>query len=231
MDISGWLLPKRRTPEKRLQRVLRAAVRDRYYMGLVSPVPTPVLDCFPYSSPGDWTRCRPVPDLPGTIGHPLNPNVVAASPGAGRTNYTAIMASKLVLLDRAREFARYRPEVEFAVLVAERPGEEELTEPERDLLWDAFQVPVYRLLLGFDGTLLAHECEALGGLHATGDAIFEEYGGAVYVTSLTDTRHPSIRLRTGLSGRLADSPCDCGRHGLRLSPAWRGVEEMSSAAN
>jgi hypothetical protein len=231
MHIPGWLFPRRQTPERRLLRVLRAAARDPFYRGLVFPVPTPVLDQFPFADIADWTKNRLLPDIPATLVHPLNRNVFAARPAAGRAQYPAIAATRLALLDRAREFARCRPQVEFAVLVVARPGDAELSEPERDQLWEAFQVPIYRLLVGYDGAVLAHECEALCGLHCSADAIFEEFRGSVYVTSLTDLRYPSVRLRTRISGRLEEGPCDCGRPGLRLAPVWLSQEEVSSAAD
>ncbi len=108
------------------------------------------------------------------------------------------------------------------------PGLEGLSESERDRLWDAFQVPLYEVLTGFDGSCLACECEA-GALHAAGTALFEQAGGRLWFTSLEDVRHPSIRLETGLEGGLDDSPCDCGRPGTRL--VWNLAAATDSVSN
>jgi hypothetical protein len=115
-----------------------------------------------------------------------------------------------------------RPESEFAVLVLFRPGEPALSSADRDLLWKAFQVPVYSLLVGFDGTLLGHECEAHRGWHASANAVFEELKGFVYVTSLADTSRPTMRLNTGIRGKLERSLCDCGRPGVRVQAMSAG---------
>jgi hypothetical protein len=40
-----------------------------------------------------------------------------------------------------------------------------VTDRDRDLLWSAFQVPVFEQCLGPDGAVMARECEAHDGLH------------------------------------------------------------------
>lgn len=228
MYIPGWLRPP--SSEKRLKRVLRAALRDRYYAGLLPSGSRPMIESFPFSDPEDWLLDRkPVP-LPGRIRHPLNLRMIARLPERERTHYGAVAIASCEILNYAR-VAQGQMQVEFAALILERPGDREVSEAERDELWNALQVPVYRLLVGFDGTLLAHECEALTGLHATADAMMEEHQGSIYVTSLSDARNPSVRLRIDRSAYLEKSPCDCGRGGVRLVPAWREHKEMSSAAD
>jgi phenylacetate-coenzyme A ligase PaaK-like adenylate-forming protein len=172
-----------------------------------------------------------LPELPAVVTHPLIRQVAATRAwSAGRCS-VAIAGTVPELLDVSRSASRSRPQVEFAVLAIERPGDAELTEESRDELWETFQVPVYRVLLGFDGRVLAHECEALRGLHAGPDALFEETAGGVYLTSLSDVKHPSVRLRIGLAARLEHGPCDCGRPGVRVAPVWQARERLSSAAD
>lgn len=57
------------------------------------------------------------------------------------------------------------PSLTHAVIVLWRPGQERLTEADRDRLWDVFRVPVFEQVIGKSGELLASECEAHDGLH------------------------------------------------------------------
>jgi len=57
------------------------------------------------------------------------------------------------------------PSLTHALVVLERPGWPRLTEPDRDLFWRAFRVPVFEQIIGPSGQLLAGECEAHEGLH------------------------------------------------------------------
>lgn len=96
-----------------------------------------------------------------------------------------------------------------------------LTEAGRDMLWQVFEVPIFEQYLGADGSLLAWECEAHAGLHMVEDnAIVEQSPEAeLILTSLTDRRHPTIRLVTGLAARLQAGACECGQAGPRLISA------------
>lgn len=96
-----------------------------------------------------------------------------------------------------------------------------MTDADRDLFWQVFQVPTFEQFLGFDGRVLAIECEARQGLHIeTASAIFEKESSRpdseLLLTSLTYLRHPTLRVGTGLIGRVERSCCECGRSEARL---------------
>ena len=85
----------------------------------------------------------------------------------------------------------------------------------RDRLWAAWRTPVFEQFRGFQGELLAAECEAFAGLHFDPDlAVWEErsQNGAqeLVLTSLTNLRHPAWRLTTGRAGRVNQAACPCG---------------------
>ena len=97
------------------------------------------------------------------------------------------------------------------VLVYTKLGEPLLDPTLRDRLWQAFELPVFEQLHGFDGELLASECEAHEGMHLeTEAAIFEVLDGELVVTSLLALRHPLLRLRTNLAGAIERRACPCG---------------------
>ena len=168
--------------------------------------------------------------FPDVLEYPLHRGLSACAPEGAGSECPVLAAPAAVLLDLARRARRGRPRVEFAVLVLRHPGDSEVTESERDLLWESFQVPVYAVLCGFDGQVLAHECEAQCGLHATPHAVFEAHDGRIYVTSLSDLNTPTLRVDTGMAGRIDSAPCDCGRPGLRVTAA-SGPSALSSAAD
>lgn len=92
-----------------------------------------------------------------------------------------------------------------------------LKQAHREILWRAFQVPVYEQFRGFGQELLAWECEARDGLHIeTSNALFEDDGGELRVTSLECREYPILRLGTELEGRIARTACGCGEESPRL---------------
>ena len=62
---------------------------------------------------------------------------------------------------------RFAPVVRAARAIVPFSGARlgDVTTRDRDLLWTAFQVPVFEQRLGMDGTVIARECEAHDGLH------------------------------------------------------------------
>lgn len=96
-----------------------------------------------------------------------------------------------------------------------------LTDSDRDLFWNAFQVPVYEQFLGLNSELLGSECAAHAGLHLKTDhALFEmdPAGGdsELVITSLRGLDFPVFRLATGLTGHIDDCPCSCGQTSPRI---------------
>lgn len=84
------------------------------------------------------------------------------------------------------------PSLTHAVVVLWRPGQQRLTEADRDRLWDVFRVPVFEQVIGKSGELLAAECEAHDGLHLE-----------------------SSRLPTD-NEYVDATPCPCGRRTSRI---------------
>ncbi|MBL8175762.1 MAG: hypothetical protein JNK48_13895 [Bryobacterales bacterium] len=93
-----------------------------------------------------------------------------------------------------------------------------LKTPDRDLLWRAFQVPVFEQFRGFSQELLAWECEAHDGLHIHSEnAVFElPRDGELVLTALACEEYSLLRVGTELTGRLCSVPCGCGNPAQRL---------------
>jgi hypothetical protein len=94
----------------------------------------------------------------------------------------------------------------------------EMQEADRERFWRVFQVPVFEQRLGFDGRVIAYECEAHHGLHIdTERAAFEETAGSeLLLTSLTDLHYPTLRVGTRISARIQHDCCDCGTATARV---------------
>jgi hypothetical protein len=94
----------------------------------------------------------------------------------------------------------------------------ELAEADRERFWRAFRVPVFEQRLGFDGRVIACECEAHNGLHILPEraAIEQTAGSELLLTSLTDLRFPTLRVGTRLAGAIHSDCCDCGDPAARL---------------
>jgi len=225
---------RRRISLWKAQSVFRQALEDPFYavrlqqaglgsagaIGAARSIES-LLGSLPCAGLAVYRKARP--DLrchyPETVAHPLFPRLSASQPKNFRTRYPALAGPLGLLQHLARLHPDYRIRARFAVLVLRGPGDRDVTGSDRNLLWEAFQVPVSEAFIGFDGELLAWECEARCGMHVNAGAVFEDFGGQIYFTSLSDREQPSIRLETGLSGRLLPGPCECGRPGPRLSAA------------
>jgi hypothetical protein len=110
--------------------------------------------------------------------------------------------------------------VDHAVFVLTSCGDPPLTDVARVVLWQSFGVPVYELLIGPRGTLLASECEAQDGWHVEPGAIFSRRNDELVLEA------PGRgRVRTGITGHLDLERCACGREGTRLV----GIAPLSSA--
>jgi hypothetical protein len=110
------------------------------------------------------------------------------------------------------------------VVVHTRLGEPMLGPDLRERLWQAFELPVFEQLRGFEGELLASECDAHDGMHLeTESAIFEEIGGELVVTSLLSRGIPVLRLQTGLAGSITNRHCPCGVSATRFLPSLEAV--------
>jgi hypothetical protein len=84
---------------------------------------------------------------------------------------------------------------------------------DRDLFWQAFQVPVFEQFRGFSQELLGWECEAHDGLHIAEDnALFETapQTGELLLTCLNCDEYALLRLGTEMTARIVKTPCGCG---------------------
>lgn len=110
-----------------------------------------------------------------------------------------------------------------------------LRQEDRDLLWKAFQAPVFEQFRGFSQELLAWECEAHDGLHIQGDnAIFEmaPRDSELLLTCLSCPEYTLLRVGTEMTARVVKRPCGCGEAsprlmGLRSLPVRRSVAAMA----
>jgi phenylacetate-coenzyme A ligase PaaK-like adenylate-forming protein len=87
----------------------------------------------------------------------------------------------------------------------------------RDQLWRAYGVPVFEQLKGWDGAIVARECEVHDGLHVDeNNAILETHEGELITTQLTTVDQPILRAKTGLTAELIHHHCECGSETPRL---------------
>ena len=101
--------------------------------------------------------------------------------------------------------------VDHAILVLTEIGDKPLSDTTRVILWQHFGVPVYELYGDSKGALLAAECEAQDGWHVELGVRFFVQAGDLFLQS-----SPHKSIRTGLRHFLDESPCACGKSGLRL---------------
>src|ERR1017187_9515647 len=88
--------------------------------------------------------------------HPLYPDWAVTPARTARGRSTALSGTYWEL---ARAAAAGKA-AERAVFVMHYPDTPFLSDADRDVLWEAFQVPVYACLLDGDGRLVGYECEA-----------------------------------------------------------------------
>jgi DNA-binding transcriptional ArsR family regulator len=119
-----------------------------------------------------------------------------------------------------------------AIVALNGIGREWLSEEAREHLWSRFGVPVHEQFRGFQGELLAADCEAHGGMHvAAENGHIEVCYRELLITSLVDIRYPVLRLATGIRARMEASPCGCGRTAARLlGPARQRVLTRAAGA-
>jgi hypothetical protein len=87
----------------------------------------------------------------------------------------------------------------------------------RDFLWQAFGIPIFEQLRGWDGAVIARECEVHDGLHVDEQAVIVEcLEDELVATSLTAIDEPIIRARTGRTAQLLREHCECGAETPRL---------------
>ncbi len=109
------------------------------------------------------------------------------------------------------------PALTTAVIVFTSLGDSPLADHHRDLLWHAFHVPVFEQLRGWDGAVVARECEVHDGLHLEPTAIVAQMqNGELIATQLTSLDEPIVRVRTGFTAEIVSDHCECGLDTPRL---------------
>ena len=99
------------------------------------------------------------------------------------------------------------PTLTTAIVVLSSLDHSTLSWRQRDLLWRAFGVPIFEQLRGWEGTVIARECEVHDGLHIDESApAVELRKGELLVT----------HARTGLTGEIVRGLCECGAETPRL---------------
>lgn len=109
------------------------------------------------------------------------------------------------------------PSLETALIVTTRIDDAPLAPHHRDLLWRAFEVPVFEQLLSWDGCVIARECELHCGLHLADDTVIATLrDDELLLTHLNHVEEPIVLARTGYSALMSKDPCDCGAATARL---------------
>lgn len=147
-----------------------------------------------------------------------------------RLGASALAAPLTVLRDLAKAVETGEEEISGLkhFVIPFTGGEQgELREEDRERFWRVFQVPLFEQRLGFDGRVIAYECEAHNGMHILPErAAFEEAANSeLLLTSLTDLRHPTLRVGTRMSGKIQHECCDCGN----VSPRLVGLGQLAPA--
>lgn len=117
------------------------------------------------------------------------------------------------------------PPLRYAVIAFTGLLEGPLSFEDRDLFWRAFGVPTYEQFFGFGGDMLAWECQAHAGLHASREAAYFEHSptGEVLISFLANPHYPLLRLASGMISEWHELTCECGSMEPRLVNLHRGT--------
>ncbi len=137
----------------------------------------------------------------------------------------------LSLADRKRRGLIDLPSLKTAIVTLTSFETSPLADSDRDVLWRAFGVPVFEQMRGWDGAIIARECEIHDGLHIDESAaILEIHQNELLATQLAATGEPILRARTGLTGWIVTGLCECGADSPRLRNVSRLPAKASIAA-
>jgi hypothetical protein len=232
--------------DKRLanfQRVLAAALETEYYRPVLKAARLDTLDSiFSLRTVNDGLIRLPAVPYSVFAGNrevfrnPLAPapargndEAVLPDPWRRKPGDDAVAGSLEALRRLAAEVRAGRTSIPGSaarIIVQSRVDGGMLTEADRDFLWDVFELPVFEELRGFDGEVLAAECEGHEALHIHDEIAVCEWlnGGRDFiVTSLGGIRYPLLRLRTNLTASFRAGVCACGQRASRLAceMPWR----------
>jgi hypothetical protein len=138
----------------------------------------------------------------------------------------------LTLADQKERGLLRIPNPSTAIVVLTSLGDSPLEDHHREVLWRAFRVPIFEQLRGWDGAIIARECEVHDGLHIEETAaIFHLHEEELLATQLTSLAHLIVRARTGLTGEIETAHCECGAETPRLRHLESVKMNVSTAAN
>jgi hypothetical protein len=120
--------------------------------------------------------------------------------------------------------------LQYPIIAFTTVGEGPLSDADRELFWQAFEVPVFEQFLGHENELIAWECEAHDGLHIVCENAILECDTELLVTSLTGRRKPVIRVAANRRVWIERSACGCGRTGSRLIAGHGPVSDSEDYA-
>jgi len=113
------------------------------------------------------------------------------------------------------------PSLALAIVVLTALGSPDpLAHHHRDLLWKAFGLPVFEQLRGWDGKVIARECEVHDGLHFDATTVVAELRGEELIVMGTPT---------GLSAQIVCECCQCGIETPRLCRLGTGAARVAAA--
>jgi hypothetical protein len=99
------------------------------------------------------------------------------------------------------------PSLKTAIIALSSLEDAPLASHHRDMLWKAFQLPVFEQLRGWDGAVIARECEVHDGLHFDQAVMMPEIDGEELIV---------MGIPTGLSAEIVRGHCDCGAETPRV---------------
>jgi hypothetical protein len=144
----------------------------------------------------------------------------------------APLNAALAMADGKRRGLFELPSLRIAIVLLTPVSDAPLSDDHRELLWRAFGVPLFEQLQGWNGSVIARECEVHDGLHIDESAaILQLHEDELLATQLEGSGGPVIRARTGLTAEIVTGPCECGAETPRLRGlAAAGTKPASAAA-
>ena len=109
----------------------------------------------------------------------------------------------LSLADQKQRGLFSLPSLNTAIIVLTSFDDSPLADHHRDLLWQAFGVPIFEQLLGSEGTVIARECEVHDGLHLQGEEPFYLSADVVTDPCACGLDTPRLRSRTPARAKAA----------------------------